>query len=61
VSRSRIVTLPDSIEVLTCQPLDMLSEYRAMILQGEILDVRRYKGDWSLAPDRDTVESAVRL
>ncbi len=60
VSRRRILLMDDSIEVLSCQPINMLSEYRAMILQGEILDVRRYKGDWSLSPDRDTVESAVK-
>ena len=36
----------------------MESEYRAMILHGDIIDVRRYKGDWSLAPDRETVEDS---
>lgn len=59
LSRRRVVQLEDNTEVLTSQPLKMLSEYRAMILDGDILDVRRYKGDWSLAPHRPTVEHAV--
>jgi hypothetical protein len=51
--------MDDSIEVLTCKPVDMISEYRAIILDGEILDVRRYKGDWGVVIDSDTVKAAV--
>lgn len=40
-------------------PLVIVSEYRSFILSGEILDVRRYKGNWGLAPAREVVEEAV--
>ncbi len=60
LSRRRIVHIDDTVEVFTCEPLNMLSEYRAMILEGEILDVRRYKGIWSLAPDAEVVRAAVK-
>jgi hypothetical protein len=58
-SRMRVVTLSDETRVLTCAPLRMVSEYRAFVLDGEILDVRLYKGDWSKAPSRRTLEGAL--
>lgn len=49
----------DNFEVICSEPIEMLSEYRCFVRRGEILDVRRYRGDWALAPDRDIVEAAV--
>lgn len=59
LSRRRIVHLEDSAEIYASEPLNMISEYRAIILEGEILDVRRYHGDWSIAPDPEVITSAV--
>lgn len=60
-SRLRVITLSDDTPVYTSTPVNILSEYRAFVLDGEILDVRRYKGDWSKVPCRDTIEGALRV
>lgn len=39
--------------------VEFVAEYRCFIRYGQILDVRRYKGDWSVAPDRQIVEKMV--
>ena len=58
-SRRRVITLDDDVAIFTCPPVNFVSEYRSFILQGEILDCRVYKGDWSKAPNREQVEKAV--
>jgi len=58
-SRRRIVTLDDDVNVWLCEPLNILSEYRSFILDSEVLDCRRYKGDYGVAPSRHIVEAAV--
>ena len=59
-SRKRVVTIPDDTAVWVSECIEMDSEYRCIILYGEIIDVRRYKGDWSKVPDREVVENAVK-
>ena len=49
----------DDFEVICSEPIKMLSEYRCFVRRGEILDVRRYRGDWALAPNKSVVEAAV--
>lgn len=51
--------LTDDTEVLVSDVVDFKAEYRTFVLDGEILDCRRYKGDWSLALDKDQVLEAV--
>ncbi len=58
-SRRQVVTHGDETPVFSCEPVTFVSEYRCFILDNEILDVRRYKGDWSKAPSRKIVEAAV--
>lgn len=41
------------------QPCEFVSEYRCFILDGEIVGLKHYKGDWSQAPNRRVVEEAV--
>ncbi len=60
VSRSRIVTHGDETKVFMCEPLTFVSEFRSFILYDQVIDCRLYKGDWSKAPDRVVVESAVK-
>lgn len=57
--RRKIVTQPDDIEVWISDPVMFKAEFRSYILNDVVLDVRLYKGDWSLAPDRKVVEDAV--
>ncbi len=59
-SRKRVVTIDDFTPVWVSECIEMNSEYRCVVLKGDIIDVRRYKGDWSLAPDRGVVENAVK-
>lgn len=59
-ARRAIVTIEDNLPVFASTIVDFVSEYRSFILNGEILDVRLYKGDWSVAPQRAVVESAVQ-
>ncbi len=58
-SRMRVVTIHDETPVLCSDPLDLVAEHRAFVLDGEILDVRRYRGDWGKAPARNVVEAAA--
>lgn len=51
----------DSTPVWTSAPINFVSEYRTFILHNQILDCRRYKGDWSKAPNKAVVESAVEM
>lgn len=51
--------VPDRTPVWVSSAMKFVSEYRTFILSNEILDCRRYKGDWSKAPDRSVVEAAV--
>jgi len=58
--RLRIATYPDETPVYYSDVVDFISEYRCFVLDGDLLDVRIYKGDWSVAPNRKVVEAAVR-
>lgn len=59
-SRMRVVTQPDSTEVWTSEVVQFRSEYRVFVLGDEILDVRRYRGDWNYVPAGNVVHSAVQ-
>jgi hypothetical protein len=41
------------------EPVNFLSEWRCYIRYGNILDVRRYKGDWKLQCDYRVIEDAL--
>lgn len=59
--RLHLASYPKETEVFFADPVKIVSEYRCFVLDGEILDVRRYKGDWSLAPSRRLVDACVLL
>lgn len=59
-SRMRIVTHSDDVPVFMAEPVHFVAEYRSFIFHGDVIDCRRYRGDWSVAPNRDVVESAVQ-
>ena len=58
---SRTPGLPGNTEVWISECVEFLSEYRTFVLDGKILDCRRYKGDWSKAPDKRMLETAVDI
>ena len=49
----------DNAEVTCSEVLDIVSEYRAFVRYGKIIDVRRYKGDWRIYPDYRVVEACI--
>lgn len=58
-SRRKIVTHSDDCIVWISEPVEFVSEHRSFILNDEIIDCRRYKGDWSKAPDKNILETAT--
>ena len=61
VSRRRICTHGNEVKIFTCEALKIVSEYRSFILDFEVLDCRRYKGDWNIAPNKSIVNTAVAM
>lgn len=59
-NRLSLAPYPDHTEVWLSEPVTFLSEYRCFILDGQLKDVRRYKGDWAVAPARGPVEAALK-
>ena len=58
-SRMRIVTVPPETPVWVSDVVEFAAEFRCFVLDGEVLDVRRYNGDWWRTPDPEVVGSAV--
>lgn len=58
--RLRIACYGDKTRVWVMSVVNFLAEYRCYVLDGEILGVHGYKGDWSLAPNLVTVHQAVK-
>lgn len=50
--------IEDDDGVLVSEPVDFVAEWRAFVLDGEILDVRQYRGDWKARPDPAVIEAA---
>jgi hypothetical protein len=57
--RLHLAPYPKDTPVFFSELREFVSEYRCFVLEGQILDVRRYKGDWSVAPSRKVVEACV--
>lgn len=46
--------------VVTCsEVVSLVAEYRAFVRYCQIIDVRRYKGDWKIFPDTYVIEDAI--
>jgi hypothetical protein len=56
----RIAQCDDDVGVWCSEPVEFVSEHRVYIKDDEILGVYRYKGDWSVVPDRLAVTTAVK-
>lgn len=50
----------ENIEVWCAEPVNFVSEWRCFVRYGQILDVRNYKGDWSLVPNKAIVQRAIK-
>lgn len=58
-NRLRLATYPDETPCFFSDVVNFVSEYRCFVLDGRLVGVRHYKGDWSKAPARSPVEAAV--
>ncbi|MCW3160646.1 ATP-grasp domain-containing protein [Chryseobacterium oryctis] len=54
-----IINEEKDIEVLCSELIDFKTEWRCFIRYKEILDIRRYKGDWDTKIDLKTIVSAI--
>ncbi len=52
--------LVNDIEIWCSEKIAFLSEWRAYVLDGEVLGLYPYKGDWQLFPDADIITKAVK-
>jgi hypothetical protein len=55
-----LVNLPDDLMVYCCKPVNFLSEFRVFVLANEVVDVRKYRGDWKQNINSFIVESAIK-
>lgn len=60
-SRRKIVTCSDDTTVWASDLINIVSEYRTFILDNQILDCRRYKGEWKYVPDFNIINESVNL
>lgn len=56
----RLAPYPLEEECWVSDAVHFVAEYRCFVLRGEVLDARRYRGDWGVTVDRKRVELAVR-
>lgn len=52
-------TCGEDVAAYCNEPVDFVAEWRCFVLRGQILDVRRYRGDWSAMLDPAVVRSAI--
>lgn len=55
-----IANVPDDAEVWVCEPIDIVSEFRAYVHDGDILGVKHYWGNWSVTPNDLTIKSIIK-
>lgn len=58
-TEEQIDFLPKSEKYFVSEPVNILSEWRVFVLNGEILDIRNYDGDFWLLPDKKEVDEMV--
>jgi hypothetical protein len=55
-----LANIPDETPCYVCEPMNILSEFRVYVHDGDILGVKHYYGDWSIIPNKKTVENIVK-
>lgn len=55
-----LAKVPDTAEVWVCEPLDIISEFRVYVHDGDILGVKHYYGEWDVVPRKNEVERVVK-
>lgn len=52
--------IPDTVPILMQEVVEFISEWRCVVLRGEILNVAHYRGDPLVFPDPQMMRTAVR-
>lgn len=55
-----LANIPDDAEVWVCEPMEIFSEFRVYVHDGDILGVKHYFGDWSIIPQKSFVKEVVK-
>ena len=55
-----LARLPNDTQVWVCEPIDILSEFRVYVLDGEILGVKHYYGKWQYTPDEYYINKFIK-
>lgn len=55
-----IANVPDDAEVWVCEPINILSEFRVYVHDGEVLGVKHYWGDWHEVPQKEFIDEMVK-
>lgn len=51
--------LDDTMEVLTSEVVEMLSEYRCFVHKGKLVDMKHYQGDFMIFPNVNTIKKMI--
>lgn len=52
--------LPPETRCMTSEVIDILSEYRCYVIEGELRGIKHYQGDFRIFPDVAVIESAIK-
>lgn len=55
-----LAKIPDEAEVWVCEPVDIISEFRVYVHDGDILGVKHYWGEWNVIPAKYVIEKAIK-
>ncbi len=50
----------DDIPCYVCEPIDIQSEFRVYVHDGDIIGVKHYYGDWEKVPSREFIKQIVK-
>lgn len=52
--------LDDEMIVMTSEVVDIVSEYRCFVLNGELMEIKHYQGDFRLFPYIDVIQRMIK-
>lgn len=55
-----LAKIPDETPSYTCEPIDIVSEFRVYIHDREILGVKHYYGEWNIVPDSKFINEVIK-
>jgi hypothetical protein len=59
-SKESFFPFPDETNVLVSEVIDVVSEYRCYVIQGELVGIKHYRGDIRIFPDVAVIDGCIR-